>query len=265
MEPWGYQNIPKEFLPAAATLTKLSKRAKKRYAKNEAYVIDSDLQKRFAPSWMKQEHMNLNKEPDDWDSMAQWTAYWWSRALSQLAIQGIHESEHILPGDLITSFILEVKMMLEVRGMGGLKYTAKYDAEVWNEMAEMVAKKDKRSNPAYRISHIADDIVARLEKDLIHDSVHKMNALVKKAPAVKAPPATIYCAVCRKDGSHTTAECYKGKAKTQDSNAGSRKTTGWKPYFGNRGRGAAGAGKGGSNGNKGQGDQGRGRGKGGKY
>ena len=89
---------------------------------------------------------------------AQWTAFWWSRALSQLTAQAATNKESLSVQDLLSEFLEANRISIEDPGKVGKAY----DAELWESTAERCKRSDKSYIPGEVMGKRNEDTCTRV-------------------------------------------------------------------------------------------------------
>ena len=186
-----------EHLPDGDTMAKAVAKARTHFeGARKAYIATGPLEERWTPRWMsKDQKPRMSKDRGHpWNKgFAQFASTWWSRALSQLAVQCKLGKETVAPSDFINQFLELCRMEQET----GLEQTLLYDAMLWEDMQDKLSKCDRHIDPATQLAGIVPKIESKVEKKI-------------KYAGPKFGGGSKYCSICHKSG-HNTDECFKNK------------------------------------------------------
>ena len=207
-----------EHLPGGEVLAKASAKARKHYAGiRKDYVAGGKLDEKWFPSWMtKPQQPRFDKfSMDSPIEFAQWSSCWWSRALSQLCVQGKVGKETLSASEIINQYLQLCHMCQEE----GFAHMVMYDSLLWDDINDKLAKGDRDVAPGDCMSRVVSRIrektngALRLQQEGTYRSHRKADYKLQSASSMKTSredtrPKQIYCSTCKKLGNHSTQNCW---------------------------------------------------------
>ncbi|CAK0857956.1 unnamed protein product, partial [Prorocentrum cordatum] len=139
LSSYGLPNVSHEHVPPHAALRTVAAKARKAVRRKRPFVVNGSAAK-WAPQWMGDRH----KPQRNVDiTHAQWTALWWSRALSQLTVQAHSGAEAVSVQALLTELLDANGLAVQESG----RVAAECDRPLWDGMSERTLRKDKSCAP----------------------------------------------------------------------------------------------------------------------
>ena len=173
---------------------------------------------------------------------AQFASCWWTRALSQLAVQGKVKKETLSPSDFINQFLELCKMAQDTN----VSQAIAYDDLLWADMTDKLSKGDRHLYPSTSMSNI----VTKIETEAVKKTKPRKHVAENQHSRKEVASSSMWCPICqssnhdgrnckkvygnkcKKYGFHRTQDCYSkktddGNGKNDEGRGSRAKGKGW--------------------------------------
>ena len=158
LKRYGLPTVPHHHMVGVKDLRPWVRAAKRTAKKGAPMLLGGNITK-WAPQWVpdKGKPRNLSEL-----THAQWTACWWSRALSQLTLQAATGREVLPVEALLTEFLGANRIAVEDTGRAAFEY----DADLWADTAERLRRRDPECTPTSTFSRMMKTAAPELVQEL---------------------------------------------------------------------------------------------------